>query len=71
MPTPSIFISHSHSDWRLAKRLQELLESVSGNGFKVDRSSENGAIKSGENWRDWIDDKVLNCDVAIVLCGAG
>jgi len=63
----SIFISHAHSDWRLAKRLQQLLESTSRNGFDVAVSSEQGQIKSGENWRDWIDDKVLNCDVAIVL----
>jgi tetratricopeptide (TPR) repeat protein len=63
----SIFISHAHSDWRLAKRLQQLLETTSRNGFDVAVSSEQGQIKSGENWRDWIDDKVLNCDVAIVL----
>ncbi len=63
----SIFISHAHADERLAERLQKLLESVSGNGFKVDRSSEEGAIKSGENWRAWIDDKVVGCDVAVVL----
>src|SRR5262249_22662406 len=65
---PSLFISHSHSDWRLAKRLQSLLESM---GFDVNQSSDDGAIKSGENWRDWIDDKVLKCDVAIVLLTPG
>ena len=64
---PNIFISHSHSDWRLAERLQNLLEHVSGRGLELARSSEKGAIKSGENWRSWIDDKVLRCDVAIVL----
>ena len=64
---PGIFISHSHSDWRLAERLQNLMEHVSGRGLELSRSSEKGAIKSGENWRSWIDDKVLRCDVAIVL----
>jgi tetratricopeptide (TPR) repeat protein len=63
----SIFISHSHSDWRLAERLQNLLKEVSGNRLEIARSSEKGAIKFGESWRDWIDDKVLKCDVAIVL----
>src|SRR5690606_20808273 len=38
-----------------------------GRGLELSRSSEKGAIKSGENWRSWIDDKVLRCDVAIVL----
>ena len=64
---PTIFISHSHSDWRLAQRLQTLLEQTSGNGLDVSRSSEKGAIKSGENWRSWIDDKVLRCSVALVV----
>jgi TIR domain len=64
---PTIFISHSHADHRLAARLQTLLEHVSGRGLSVSRSSEDGAIKSGENWRSWIDDKVMRCDVAIVL----
>ena len=63
----SIFVSHAHSDWRLAKRVQHLLESASGNGFDIKRSSEEGAIKSGENWRDWIDERIMSCDVAIVL----
>jgi len=67
MAKPSIFVSHSHSDWRVASRLQELLQSASGNELEVSRSSEKGAIKSGENWRSWIDDKVLRCDVAIVM----
>lgn len=63
----SIFISHAHIDQRLAERLHGLLKDVSGGGFNVYRSSEKGAIKSGENWRAWIDDNVLGCDVAIVL----
>jgi tetratricopeptide (TPR) repeat protein len=67
MDKPKLFISHSHSDWRLAERLQELIESISGRGVAVSRSSEKGAIKSGESWRDWIDDKVLLCDVAVVV----
>jgi hypothetical protein len=64
---PKIFISHSHSDYRLAEKVHHLLAQVSGQGLEVSRSSETGAIKAGENWRDWIDDKVLRCDVAIVL----
>ena len=67
MARPTIFISHSHTDWRLAQRLQNMLEHTSGNGFELSRSSEKGAIKSGENWRTWIDDKVLRCNVAIVV----
>jgi tetratricopeptide (TPR) repeat protein len=71
MSKPKLFISHSHSDWRLAERLQGLIESISGQGIDVSRSSEKGAIKSGENWRDWIDDKVLQCDVAVVVLTPG
>ncbi|MFO1327876.1 MAG: toll/interleukin-1 receptor domain-containing protein [Rubrivivax sp.] len=71
MAKPMIFISHSHSDWRLAKRLQEVLRTISGQGFEIGRSSEEGAIKSGENWRDWIDGKVLNCDLALVVLTPG
>lgn len=63
----TIFISHSHSDWRLAQRLQELIKQTSGNRLQIARSSEKGAIKVGESWRDWIDEKVSTCDVAIIL----
>lgn len=44
---------------RLADRLQRLIETISGQGIEVSRSSEKGAIKSVGHWRDWIDDKVL------------
>jgi hypothetical protein len=71
MPRPSIFISHSHGDWRVAGRLQSLLEQAAGNGLAISRSSERGTIKSGENWREWIDDKVLRCDVAIIMLTPG
>jgi hypothetical protein len=64
---PTLFLSHAHTDFRIAKRLQDLLEDLSGHGFEVSRSSEKGQIKSGENWRAWIDDKILRCDVAIIL----
>jgi hypothetical protein len=63
----SIFISHSHSDHRLAKRLQSLLEDVSDKKLQIHRSSESGAIKTGEDWRAWINEKVLSCDFAVVL----
>jgi tetratricopeptide (TPR) repeat protein len=67
MSKPQVFISHSHSDHRLAARLQALIESISGRGIEVSRSSEKGAIKAGADWREWIDDQVLRCDVAVVL----
>lgn len=63
----SIFISHSHSDHRLAQRLQSLLEDVSDKKIQIHRSSESGAIKTGEDWREWINEKVLSCDFAVVL----
>lgn len=53
----NMFLSHSHSDYRLVARLHEFLKWALGDKFEVHRSSEDGAIKTGENWYDWIDDK--------------
>jgi hypothetical protein len=68
---PTIFISHSHSDWRIAERFQDLIDRASGNGLDVARSSQKGSIKSGQNWREWIDDKVVRCDIAIIVLTPG
>ncbi|WDD97891.1 toll/interleukin-1 receptor domain-containing protein [Thalassomonas actiniarum] len=62
-----IFISHSHADHRLAERLHNFLTDISDNKFEVHRSSDISAIPTGTPWKKWIDDNIVNCDVAIVL----
>ncbi len=71
MPKPKIFISHSHDDHRLVSRIQTLLNWASADGFEIGRSSEDGSIKTGNNWYDWIDEQVLKCDVALVVLTPG
>jgi len=62
-----IFISHAHKDFRLVERLHGLLKWASGELFDIYRSSKDGAIKTGENWYDWIDKRILECDIAVVV----
>jgi hypothetical protein len=33
----------------------------------VARSSDKGTIRSGQDWKKWIDEQIVKCDVAIVL----
>jgi len=62
-----IFLSHSHKDFRLVSRLHDFIKWSSGGAFEVYRSSKDGAIKTGENWYDWIDKRILECDIAVVV----
>lgn len=62
-----IFISHSHADKRVAERLHEFLNDISENKFDVQRSSDISAIPTGTSWKQWINDNIITCDVAIVL----
>jgi len=64
---PKIFLSHSHKDHRLVGRIHEFLKWASGGSFEIYRSSKDGAIKAGENWYEWIDKRILECDIAIVI----
>ena len=67
MPAPIVFISHSHSDKRLAERFHRLLDELSKNTLMVQRSSKEGEIATGQDWRGWIDENIRTCQIAIVL----
>lgn len=62
-----IFISHSHADRRLAERLHDFLDVISDKKFVIQRSSDISAIPTGTPWKQWIDNNIVTCDVAIVL----
>jgi pentatricopeptide repeat protein len=44
---------------------------ASGDAFQVHRSSKDGAIRPGEDWRAWIDKNIVDCDFGIVILTPG
>ena len=64
-----IFISHTHSDAKLAKSMENAIHSLFGERVRVNYSSkkEEGGIKSGERWTNWIYDQVKDASIAVVL----
>ena len=63
----TIFISHSHADQRLAERLHDFLDDIFEKKIDVLRSSDISAIATGTPWKEWINQNIVTCDVAIVL----
>lgn len=67
MAKKSVFISHAHRDFRLAKAMSEALRACFGKEIEIGVSSLDGAIPGGDNWVAWIHDQISSCDLAIVL----
>lgn len=70
MARKKIFISLNNRDNGLAEALKFALDSIFGEAFEVffstSKELESG-ISPGENWFQWIVDKVVECDKAFVL----
>ena len=65
-----IFISLTHQDTALAEALRDILQALFGDFLQVHFSTSKeleGGIRSGEDWFQWIVDKVKGCDFAFVL----
>jgi hypothetical protein len=65
-----VFISHSATDVKLADALRFAFDDLFGRGhFLIHYSSskDEGGVKAGTDWFQWIVDRVQNCDVAFVL----
>ncbi len=68
--TPSIFISLTHRDTSIAEALDRALKALLGEDAAVYFSTSKelrGGIGHGENWFQWIVDKVKECDFSLVL----
>ena len=63
----SIFISHSHSDAALAAHFEDYLKTITSHRIEIHRSSRQGSIEYGDNWIDWINDKVENATITFIL----
>jgi len=65
-----VFISLTHSDTPIAEALRDIIRALFGDFLKVHFSTskelETG-IGSGEDWFQWIVDKVVDCDFALLL----
>jgi len=65
-----IFLSHSHQDGRIATALADLIESLFGDLVAVEYSSDESAgdgIGPGEQWLEWITDRIQAADKVYVL----
>lgn len=65
-----IFVSLTHADTPIAEALRDALRDLFGDFLKVHFSTskelETG-IGSGDDWFQWIVDKVVDCDFAFIL----
>jgi tetratricopeptide (TPR) repeat protein len=65
-----IFISLTHGDTQIAEALRDALAELFGDAVKVRFSTSQeieGGIRHGEDWFEWIVDRVRECDFALVL----
>lgn len=65
-----IFVSLTHSDTSIAEALREALNKLFGDFLTVHFSTSKeagGGITSGEDWFEWIVNKVVDCDFAFIL----
>jgi len=66
---PGVFISHTHSDHRVADALNALIETLFGRDLKVRYSTAKELEKKpplGDDWFDWIVKEVHSTDVAFI-----
>lgn len=65
----SLFLSHSHKDWQLAKALKEALTEILPElhvAYSSDKDA-GGGPQGGRNWLEWIRDQMLACQEALLL----
>lgn len=70
----SIFISHTHGDKEISDALKKLINQLFGDAVQVHASTgqeDDGGIKTGDDWNQWIVDRVSKCDIAFVLLTPG
>ena len=66
----SIFISLAEEDTRIAEALSDALRQLFGNSLTVHFSTSEelrGGIRPGQDWYQWIVERVLDCDFALIL----
>ncbi len=66
----NIFISLTHGDTLIAEALREAIRALFGDFLQVHFSTSkemDGGIRSGEDWLQWIVDRVVDCDFALIL----
>jgi tetratricopeptide (TPR) repeat protein len=66
----SIFISLTHQDTAIAEALREALRELFGDFLQVHFSTSKelaGGIKSGEDWFQWIVERVKECNFSLIL----
>jgi tetratricopeptide (TPR) repeat protein len=64
-----VFISHTHADKEIAHALSSAIEHVFGDTLETVYSTkkEDGGIKHGEEWFQWIVNQVRTADIAVIL----
>lgn len=65
-----IFISLTHADTGIAEALRTALDALFRDSVQVHFSTSkelDGGIRSGEDWFQWIVDRVQKCDIALIL----
>jgi len=68
--THDIFISLTQQDTTIAEALRETLKTLFGDFLQVHFSTSKelaGGIRSGEDWFQWIVERVKQCDFALIL----
>ena len=66
----NIFISLTHADTLIAEALRDAVKALFGDFLQVHFSTSkemDGGIRSGEDWMQWIVDRVVDCDFALIL----
>jgi tetratricopeptide (TPR) repeat protein len=65
----SIFISLAEEDTRIAEALRQAFNQLLGDSVEVyfSTSEDLGGIRPGEDWYEWIVQRVLECDFALIL----
>lgn len=67
-----IFISHSHEDRNSVQQLKKTINDTYYDlldepiEFHISSDEKNG-VKPGKNWKVWINDKISNCDLMLVI----
>jgi tetratricopeptide (TPR) repeat protein len=65
-----VFVSLTHADSKIAEAIRAALDALFRDAVKVYFSTSKeleGGIRSGEDWFQWIVDRVRECDFALIL----
>src|SRR4051812_45026803 len=66
----NIFISLTHEDAPIAAAIEQALKQLVGDAARVHFSPSadaSGGIKAGQDWFEWINQRVRECDFALIL----